>query len=154
MERGTRNSAMATTRSNMLRGGRYEMMAGMKAAWICALLIVSSSAQPGPALHKCNISVVDSQGAVIGRAFFFVHHDPAGTTTATSAIPDRTLNANDEGVLELAVHDGFYDVCVMSPAFTPTCRKLIIRGHDLALKFQLGVSPEVSELLGDKVPTQ
>jgi hypothetical protein len=138
----------------MHRRGRYEMMAGMKAAWICALLIASSSAQPGPALHKCHINVVDPLGAVIGHALFFVHHDPAGTTTATSAVPDRILNANENGELELPVPDGFYDVCVMSPAFTPTCRKLIIRGHDTALKFQLSVSSEVSELLGDKLPTQ
>jgi hypothetical protein len=138
----------------MLCCGRYEMMAGMKAAWILALLIASASEQPGPALHNCHISVFDPLGAVIGKALLFVHHDPAGTTSAASTVPDRTLNADKNGVVELALPDGFFDVCVMSPAFAPTCRKLTVRGHDTTLTFRLTLSPEVTELLGDKFPTK
>jgi hypothetical protein len=129
---------------------RYEMMAGMKVACICALLIASSSAQSGPTLHNCHISVFDSEGAVIGKAHLFVHRDPIATTT----VPDGTLDADTNGRLEVALPNGFYDVCVMSPAFTPTCRKLIVRSQDVDMKFRLSASPEVLEQIGDKFPTQ
>lgn len=126
------------------------MMTDMKVAFICALLIASFPPESGSALHKCRVSVIDSEGVVIGKAHLFIHRDPSATET----VPDRTLDTDANGTLELALPDGFYDVCVMSPAFTPACRKLVVRKHDAALKFRLSPSPEVLEQQGDKFPTK
>ena len=122
----------------------------MKAAFICALLIAFVSPESVSPLRTCRITVIDSEGAVIGKAHLFIHRDPS----ATAAAPDRTLDADSNGILELALPDGFYDVCVMSPAFTPKCRKLVVRERDTELKFRLSPSPEVLEQQGDKFPTR
>lgn len=118
------------------------MMADMKPGFVFALLIAALSPPSDSVLHKCRILVIDSaEGAPIGKAHVFVHRDPS----ATAAVPDRTVDADANGKLEVALPDGFYDVCAMSAAFTPTCRKLVIRKHDVALEFRLSPSPEVLE---------
>jgi hypothetical protein len=125
---------------------RHEMMASMKVAFICALLATSLLSEAVSVLHRCHISVVDSEGAEIGKAHFFVHRDPS----ATAAVPDRILDADASGRLELDLPDGFYDVCVMSAAFTPQCRKLVIRKHDTEMSFRLYPSREVLEQQADR----
>jgi hypothetical protein len=125
-------------------------MIGMKAACIALLITSFLALGPDTVVHKCLITVTDSQGAVIGLAHIFVHRDPL----ATALIPDLILDADKDGKLELLLHDGNYDLCVMSPAFTPTCRKLVVRKNDLSSKFRLRPSPEVLEQTGDKFSTQ
>ena len=96
--------------------GVHEIIFDMKAA--CVALLITfflAVAEPELAPHKCRITVTDSEGAVIGSAHIFVHRDPL----ATAAIPDRIMDADKDGKLELALAEGYYDVCVMSPAFTP-----------------------------------
>ena len=65
-------------------------------------------------------------------------------------MPDRILDADVHGVLSLDAPDGFYDVCAMSPAFAPACRKVVIRDRDTNVKFRLAVSPEVLEQNGER----
>lgn len=48
------------------------------------------------------------------------------------------------------IEDGFYDVCVMSIAFDPQCRKIRIIGKDRTERFRLKVSPIVEREIGDK----
>jgi hypothetical protein len=95
------------------------------------------------------ISVVDSEGPVIGNAHIFIHHDPVANT----AVPDRILEANMLGKADVRLPGGFYDVCVMSSAFTPMCRKVVLRDHEAKVKFRLSASPEVLEQNGDSFPT-
>jgi len=125
-------------------------MTDMKAPCVCVLLIASVSSVAGPVPRKCSIRVIDSEGAVVGKAHLFVHRDPS----ATASIPDRILDADTQGRLELILPESFYDVCVMSAAFTPQCRKVLVRDHHIELKFVLSASPEVLEEQGDRFPTR
>ena len=118
----------------------------VKGVWFVAFLMLQQSSSPQPPLHNCRIVVVDSEGAEIGRAHILIHRDPV----TTSALPDRILDADVHGVLSLSVPDGFYDVCAMSSAFAPACRKVAIRNRYTDVKFRLAVSPEVLDQIGDR----
>ena len=128
-----------------------ETIAAMvRSSWTVALLLLQQPPTEQQQVHTCRIAVVDSEGAEIGKAHVFVHRDPI----ATSAFPDRILDADAHGRFELSASNGFYDVCVMASAFTPMCRKLVIGAHDTQLQFKLSASPEVLKQTGDSFPVR
>jgi hypothetical protein len=122
----------------------------MRIPRVLALLLLPLSASSQQNIRTCKISVVDSEGAVIGRAHIFAHRDPV----ASAAVPDKILDANNLGHAELNLPTGIYDVCVMSAAFTPQCRKVVLREKDADVRFRLSAANEVLEQSGDSFPTQ
>ena len=121
--------------------GSHERMAGMAPTYLFALLLLVAGQGEE---RTCRLVVVDSAGAELGKAHILVHSDGASRER-----PDRLLDADAHGKLTLSLPEGNYDVCVMSTAFTPTCRKVVLRGRDLSVRFKLSVSPEVMEQVGD-----
>lgn len=126
----------------------------MNLVWAFAILLMSTPQQQASPMeqqtHHCLINVVDSEGAVIGKAHIFIHRDPVAST----AVPDRTFDADTLGKADVTLPGGFYDVCVMSAAFTPSCRKVVLHDRDANVKFRLSASPEVLEQNGDSFPTK
>jgi hypothetical protein len=121
-------------------------MASMKILPTLALLLMQQVPSANQATYTCRITVIDSEGTEIGKTHLFVHRDPA----ATNQVPDRTLETDPHGKIAIKLPSGFYDVCAMASAFTPVCRKVVLREHDADIKFQLSASPEVLEQIGDK----
>jgi hypothetical protein len=62
----------------------------MKLRRVMAFLLLPLSASSLQNIRTCKINVVDSEGAVIGRAHIFAHRDPV----ASAAVPDKILDAD------------------------------------------------------------
>ena len=114
-----------------------------EAIWLSLLL--SQQADFARETHRCHISVSDELGAVINNSEIWIHRD-----AVNGSYPfNKTLSVDQNGQLNVDLAGGFYDVCVVSSAFTPRCRKLRLRDRDRALKFRLSASPEVLKETAD-----
>jgi hypothetical protein len=113
-----------------------------------SLAVAPATAQSAPNLRG---TLTDTVGATIPGAFVAVHPDTLGEASSEKR-ETKTLFSDANGIFGLIVEPGFYDVCVMSPAFTPECRKMNVKvGQLVSPRFRLRVSPEVERLLADPV---
>jgi hypothetical protein len=95
-------------------------------------------------------TLVDSEGSPIRMAYIVIHDDGSGRAT-TETRADVTLRSDNRGRFSAELEPGFYDVCVMAQAFTPVCRKLLLRDKQPTnLALRLSIAPEVVKQLGDK----
>ena len=107
------------------------------------VLIGSVSAQGLPS-HQCNVSVNDSEGAVIGGAHVHVYRDEMFGHPF-----EQTFVADALGAAHFSVIDGWYDICVMRGAFIPQCKEIHIDGKDFSVPFSMSVSAAMAKAIGD-----
>jgi hypothetical protein len=94
-------------------------------------------------------TVVDSEGAAIANAHVVVRADLSGKRNRTRN-PDNAIDTDGGGRFMLELQPGFYDVCVMADAFSPSCQKVRVTSDGvLKLRIQLKADPEVMEHIGD-----
>ena len=99
-------------------------------------------------------AIVDSEGAAFADAYVLIRQDIAGKI-GTVRMPDRPVTPDRRGTFDIPLDAGFYDVCVLADAFTPTCRKVAVRDAGTATaRFRLVVDPQVIKIIGDIVPTR
>jgi hypothetical protein len=115
---------------------------------VIALLLLSFAFLKAEAISLTG-TVVDSEGAAIGKAHIFVRPDPSGKRESVRD-GDLMLKTDMQGHFNADLSPGFYDICVMADAFTPQCKKLFVASGSLTPKFQLKADPEVMKRLGDK----
>lgn len=94
-------------------------------------------------------TVLDSEGAAIAKAHIVIHADASGRRAPAQA-GDLIALTDRHGHFSASLTPGFYDVCVMADAFSPSCEKVFIDHSPVALKVQLKADPKVMERLGDK----
>jgi hypothetical protein len=119
---------------------------------IIRLLILMAFAVPSVRTDASSLNsgeltgtVTDSEGAAIGNAYLVVHPDSSDQRDTT------ILHSDKEGHFQTNLELGFYDVCVMSPAFTAECKKIRVKSAaPTTARFKLKIATEVLEALGDK----
>lgn len=117
------------------------------AVLLTGLLCFTATTAAAPGTVKGR--VLDSLGAPIGRARILLHFDPAGQEKVPPRA-DVALETNAAGGFGVELQSGFYDVCVFSTAFTPDCRKVLVRSGDTLLHdTKMKVDPLISKHLGD-----
>ena len=96
--------------------------------------------------------VVDSEGAVIENAHVIFFADKAASTISLN-MREITRETDRAGQFSINLEPGFYDMCVLSSAFTPQCRKiLVLKKVAPQYNFKLRVDPLIVNKLGDKFP--
>jgi len=93
-------------------------------------------------------TVVDSEGAAVAKAQIVIRADSSGRREAVKG-GDLILETDAKGHFSANLSPGFYDVCVMADAFSPSCQKLLIGTAPLTPKIQLKADPQVMKRLGD-----
>jgi Carboxypeptidase regulatory-like domain len=94
-------------------------------------------------------TVVDSEGAAIANAHVVVRAD-LSTRRNRTRNPDSVIDTDSGGRFMLELQPGFYDVCVMADAFSPSCQKVLVTSDDvLRPRIQLKADPEVMKRIGD-----
>jgi hypothetical protein len=93
-------------------------------------------------------TVIDSEGASVGKAHIIIRPDASGRRDARTR-SDIVLQTDTHGRFGVQLSTGFYDVCVMADAFTPYCQKIFVNNRPLNPKIQLKADPEVMKRLGD-----
>lgn len=94
-------------------------------------------------------TVLDSEGAAIAKAHIVIHADVSGRRAPAQPV-DLVTDTDRQGHFSANLTPGFYDVCTMADAFSPSCEKVFIDHSPVALKVQLKADPKVMERLGDK----
>jgi hypothetical protein len=102
-------------------------------------------------------TVVDGEGAAIGRARVLVRWDPSGAhvglVTNVGLPEDLAVETNKNGEFSSEVPPGFYDLFVSAMAFSPECRKVRIQpGETANYEFKLKADPLVTKELGFHIP--
>jgi len=83
-------------------------------------------------------------------AHVIVHEDGSGRQ-APRATVDVTLRSDERGRFSVPLEPGFYDVCIMAQAFTPDCRKVLLKHQQTTdVKVRLKIDPQVIKQLGDR----
>lgn len=94
-------------------------------------------------------TVVDSEGAAIANAHVVVRADLSGRINRTRD-PDKVIDTDAGGRFMLELQPGFYDVCVMADAFSPSCQKVQVTSDDvLKPRIPLKADPDVMKHIGD-----
>lgn len=123
------------------------MLANSTTTSVCLLSLIAfgngPAATPNPQ-HICKIEATDISGAAIAHANVTVYGG------ALSSPKMQQIQTDSHGAAEAQVQDGFYDICVMSIAFDPQCRKIRVLGKDRTETFKLKVSAIVEREIGDK----
>lgn len=120
--------------------------------WIVAavVLTLADPASQARSRHSIRVQVLDELGAAISGAEVFIHRDGLPIDAINeNAFPDQTTTTDHVGLDHVAAPDGFFDVCVMSSAFTPACKKVEVHGRDVTAEFRLRADPIVTKRLGD-----
>jgi hypothetical protein len=96
--------------------------------------------------------ITDEVGGVIGKAHILIHWDASGSAVGlrdnVGQNEDVTQTSDDKGEFDLALPPGFYDVCVMKDAFSPTCSKVRVKsGKTLLYQHKMKVDASVSKEL-------
>jgi hypothetical protein len=100
------------------------------------------------------IQVVDSEGAVMGRAHISIRPDASGRQQPNLATASAT-DADERGRLTSEVEAGFFDICVMADAFMPSCQKVrVVAGGTKSVTVRMRVDPDVIREIGDTFPTR
>lgn len=116
-------------------------------SFVLAAILVVATAPPAIAVHG---RILDTEGAGIKGARVLFHADPAGEVPPLERA-DITRETDDEGLFDLEVAQGFYDVCVMATGFTPECKKIYATdGQSIRYDSRLRIDPLVVRVLGDK----
>jgi hypothetical protein len=64
---------------------------------------------------------------------------------------DIVRETDTTGQFDVQLEPGFYDVCVMAPAFTPQCGKILLtKEADIQHDVHLNADPLVIKHLGDR----
>jgi hypothetical protein len=96
-------------------------------------------------------TVLDSEGAVIANAHVIVHWDSSGSNYLKDNLgikQDITAASDSSGQFSLELPPGFYDVFVTSPAFSPHCEKIRLKGNEAkTYRVRLKVSEVTSKEL-------
>ena len=93
--------------------------------------------------------VSDTEGAALS-AHIVIHEDIVGRGNAPHQ-QDVIPVVDKDGRFTVELTPGFYDVCAMADAFTPSCRKVLIKvGLATEYWIQLRADPKVSEMIGDR----
>ena len=112
-----------------------------------ACLASTASTAPNTILQGV---VADSEGAAVRMAYIVVHEDGSGKGTREAGA-DIKLRSDEGGRFSAQLEPGFYDVCVMAQAFTPDCRKVLMKEAQTAsVTVRLKIDPEVIRQLGDR----
>ena len=118
-------------------------------SYVALLLAFAAHALGDDPFHG---TVSDESGASIAKATIIVHWDLSGsgyTKTNVGIKQDVILTTDDNGVFSAELPPGFYDLFVAAPAFSPACRKIIIKGDQAAeAKFRLQLDPKVAKEIG------
>jgi hypothetical protein len=116
------------------------------AALVVALAALSAADSAGTVSGKLR----ERGGAVIPDAFVLIHADWTGMIGLPRP-EDRTVRSDARGRFRAAVGPGWYDVCVMSEAFIPECRKVRVKdGGTVDLDFQLKIDSRVLGEFADR----
>jgi hypothetical protein len=97
-------------------------------------------------VHAANLSgiVVDSQGAVIPRAYVVISWDSVGLDGVKDNLgtKENKITSTDEtGHFLLELPAGVYDIFVSAPGFLPHCAKITVTAKEgLRYKARLSVS--------------
>jgi hypothetical protein len=118
---------------------------------ILLIVVLATDRSEAQATHAIAVDVRDQVGAVISAAEVIVHQDRSGAVmrNENEKLSDQTIATDHLGVAHVSAPDGFFDVCVMASAFTPACKKVEVRGHDVTVRFRLRVDPLIVKRLGD-----
>ena len=122
--------------------------------FICIPLLACVSCIGSPkALLKGVIT--DSEGAAIRKAHIFVHWDQSGAHVGLESNvgvkQDLTLETDEKGQFTVDLSPGFYDVFVSATAFSPDCRKILVKPGETAIyNAKLNMDPVVAKEIGDK----
>ena len=97
--------------------------------------------------------ITDSEGAVIANARVLVHWDSSGSTVGlkdnVGIKRDVIVVTDASGHYSADVPEGFYDVLISAPAFTPIAAKVIVKeGQKAMVNAKLYVDPLVSKEIG------
>jgi hypothetical protein len=108
--------------------------------FVILLSLISLSA------HAATMSgiVVDSQGAVIPKAFVVIRWDPIGLDGVKDnpgTKDDKTTTTDENGRFSLELPAGVYDIFVSAAGFSPHCAKITIKAKEgLRYEARLSVS--------------
>lgn len=106
------------------------------------------------ALHAAVVrgSVVDPLGAAV-EAYVFVY-DNGKHPVSPDPLPGVSTVADRMGKFSVAVAPGLHDVCVFSPGFTASCRKVFLATSETVLheRFKMKLDPLTEKELGDRFP--
>jgi uncharacterized membrane protein len=124
------------------------------------ILLVLSSFAPAIAFDQTRLKsiVTDSSGAAIASAIVLIHWDPAGSTVGLASNvgikEDRVVRTKEDGTFELDLPPGFYDIFATATAFSPTCRKVRMKGSETQeIKLRLNLDPLYTAEMGNRVET-
>jgi hypothetical protein len=94
-------------------------------------------------------TVLDSGGVAIAKAHVVIHADASGRRAPTQPV-DLVTETDRQGHFSANLTPGFYDVCIMADAFSPSCEKVLVNHFPLAVEMQMKPDSKVLERLGDK----
>lgn len=95
--------------------------------------------------------VAAHEGADLGGAHVVVRADSTGCGGNDS--PMVTLRTSRDGRFTARFEEGYYDLCVMANAFTPTCRKIQVKdGKRVEARFRLSTAVDAILNEGDSFP--
>jgi hypothetical protein len=92
--------------------------------------------------------VVDSGGAAIEARLLF-HYDPSGQAQPV-ILPDVVRETGRDGHFDVQLDPGFYDMCILAPAFTPECRKILVKEATIEQDITMKADPLVIQQIGDR----
>jgi len=98
------------------------LIQSLRLVFTVVMLVCLCLAQPA---NESGISgrIVDKfERAPVGNAFVLVHIRQAG---------DKSVRSNSAGIYHIELLPGVYDVFVSAEGFSPTCKKIEVRGHKI-----------------------
>jgi hypothetical protein len=122
----------------------------IKFVFVMVSLMLCNSGVIAASLGTVKGQVGDSEGAIIKGAYLMFHRDPSGQSKPL-ARSDVIRETDGAGRFEVELEAGFYDVCVMAMAFTPQCRKVLVKDEEkVQYDVRMMADVLVMEHLGDK----
>ena len=126
---------------------RRGVLAALGSGLVSALLFAADTG-------TLTIHVIDSEGAVMGKAHVTIRPDASGRQQPSRATA-RATNADETGRLTSELEAGFFDICVMADAFMPSCQKVrVVAGGTKSITIQMKVDLDVIREIGDTFPTR
>lgn len=119
------------------------------AAAMTVLLLFISTLLLNAVTSSLTGTVIDTEGAAMGKAHIFIRVDSAGRKAAVQS-GDLMLETDERGRFFANLAPGFYDVCIMADAFSPYCQKVLVTDTPFNLKAKMRADPEVIRRLGDR----
>ncbi len=119
----------------------------------CILILVCTPSLSAKTRSVIAGRVTDSAGAAIAKARVLIHWDSSGSrvgvTDNLGTKQDVIVLSDANGAYSMNVPEGFYDVFVSAPMFTPAAAKVIAKqGQRATLNVKLRVDPLVSKEIG------